>query len=271
MCAKVKNMETGKPLHKFYDSLELGDLGESVIDTMCDIGMMDGEWKSTKKGDDLDRIQGVDGFIGDSNIQVKLDMQVCYSGSVALEVAEFKFLGGRIQPPKPGSLINPEHKSDFTIYVMPGIGVSVWKSSELNFLLWYWQSKYSFVNQFEEVENTFRHVVADNAGAYMSLSYLVPWKFMTYTRQDYENDLLWSREPLLYRAYYKFSDKDWEYHNYRGAGKFYLWTDYLAKLQSNLPTRYEKIFQVARNHAISQSWKPKREAILNAWGQPVDG
>ena len=28
-----------------------------------------------------------------------------------------------------------------------------------------------------------------------------------------------------------------------GAGKFYLWTDYLAKLQSNLPSDTKKLFK----------------------------
>ena len=54
MYAKVnimENEETGKPLHEFYKSLVLGDLGEAVIDTMCTMGIMDGEYKSTLKGD----------------------------------------------------------------------------------------------------------------------------------------------------------------------------------------------------------------------------
>lgn len=270
MYAIVKFMETGKPLHKFYESLELGDLGESVIDTMCEIGLLDGKWTSTKKGDYEDRILGVDGMINDTKIQVKLDFQACYSGSVALEVAEFRFLGGKVQPPKPGSLINPEHKSEFTIFVIPGVGVSIWKSLELNYCMWYWQANYSYVNEWEGVENTFRHVVASNAGDYFSMSYLVPHQFMSYTKEDYENDILFARNPQLYRAYYKFKDREWEMLNYRGPGKFIMWSEILAKMQKMSPTRYEKIIGVATKQANREKWKPKKEALLNAWGQPIN-
>jgi len=270
MYAKVnimENEETGKPLHEFYKSLVLGDLGEAVIDTMCTMGIMDGEYKSTLKGDTLDRVKGIDAFIGDTSIQVKLDARACETGNVALEVAEFKFSGGQLKPPTPGALINPQHEAQFVVYVMPGIGVSVWKPSTLKYLLWYWQTKYTYERNFEDVQDTFRHVVAENKGNYMSLSYLVPYKFMTYHKEEYDNDVYHAREPLLYRDMYNFSEKKWEHMNYQGASKFYHWGDYLAKLQQNLPVEYEKIIGVAVTHANRQNWKPRRDAMLQAWGQ----
>ena len=114
MYAKVnimENEETGKPLHEFYKSLVLGDLGEAVIDTMCTMGIMDGEYKSTLKGDTLDRVKGIDAFIGDTSIQVKLDARACETGNVALEVAEFKFMRWSIKATNTGCIDKPTARS----------------------------------------------------------------------------------------------------------------------------------------------------------------
>jgi hypothetical protein len=268
---------TEKTNHNFGDSLEVGNLGTYVVSKYCEHEIMTSPsgskitYSSTPPGGVEDREFKVDAYLNESSAQIKIDMQACSTGNVALEIAEFRFLGGKLQPPKPGALIQEKiYSVDFLIYVIPGHGVAIWKPSSLSELLWRWQAMYGTWDT-QYWGNSFYYANAknyDKGSDWMSLNYFVPVKFIMYSLEDYETDLLWGREPLLYKSHFK--GRNIEYLNKRGAIKSFTWADFLSIMQTKEPNEYSSMINVATKYANSFKQEKTKKAMYNAWGQPYN-
>jgi len=273
-------MTENKKIHNMKDSLELGNLGTYILSKYYELGVITSsegnqlEFSQTKPGGVKDKKYKIDGYLLDKSVQVKIDLQACFTGNVALEVSEQRFLGGIIQPPRAGALLQEKILDvDYLVYVIPGHGVAFWKPRTMAQLLWYWQSHYNeWDSRKWQGSFYYKNAVNENGRGndWLSLNYHVPTKFIMYSEEDYNYDLVLGREPLEYKCYYNYRDKKQEYLPKTGAIKSYTWFEFLSIMQTKQPAEYENIVKFATQYANSFKDKNKTKAMYEAWGQTYE-
>ena len=250
-----------KRTHKFDDSNESGNVGHKLVAALSNTHLIDAEVEITEGGGDEDKNKKIDGYIhtyDDSyeevtqSLQIKLDFQHAISGSVALELAEMNFWGGRLCNARDGNLLQPAlMEVDYLAYILPGRGIYFWKPRDLNRLTWYLLTNYIQEDEWDEVSNTFRLVVANNQ-EWLSINYLVPYH-------------------MLVEANYYRTDYDWELKKWNGTNipvgpvKVIDWIEGLSTAQRNEPELYTEITNGVIKYANFYG-KYKRDKILKSWG-----
>ena len=162
------------------------------------------------------------------------------------------FWGGRLCNARDGNLLQPAlMEVDYLIYMLPGRGIYFWKPSDLNRLTWYLLTNYIAEDEWDDVENTFRLVVANNQ-EWLSINYLVPYQMIN--------------EPNYFRT-----DYDWEFKKWNGSNvpvgplKAIDWNEALSQAQSNDINLYNEITNGVIKYANFYG-QYKRTKILKSWG-----
>ena len=235
-----------KRTHKFDDSNESGNVGHMLMKGIENSHLVNGEVEITEGGGSEDRYQKIDAYINSyvddstelkkSSLQIKLDYQHAISGSVALELAEMNFWGGRLCNVKDGNLLQKElMEVDYLVYILPGRGIYFWNPRELNRLTWYLLTNYIQEDEWDEVKNTFRLVVANNQ-EWLSINYLVPYHMIN--------------EPNYYRIKFDWDSKKWDSTiQPLGPKKVIQWNDALGYMQSNNQELYDKMISGVLKYA----------------------
>ncbi len=249
-----------KRTHNFDKSNESGSVGNLLLECLENTYHMNGKFESTKAGGTEDKNKKIDAYIYSqdeqgneikSSLQIKLDYQYPLSGSVALELAEMNFWGGRLCNARDGNLLQPQlMEVDYLIYMLPGLGIYFWNPRDLNRLTWYLLTNYIQEDEWLEVDNTFRLVVANNQ-EWLSINYLVPYH-MIY-------------EPNYFRTDYDWENKKWNGTNVPvGPKKIIDWNEALSTAQSNNPETYNLLTSLVIKYANNYG-EYKRERILKSW------
>ena len=106
-----------KRTHNFDKSNESGSVGNLLLECLENTYHLNGKFESTKAGGKEDKNKKIDAYIYSqdeqgnelkSSLQIKLDYQYPLSGSVALELAEMNFWGGRLCNARDGNLLQPQ-------------------------------------------------------------------------------------------------------------------------------------------------------------------
>ena len=162
------------------------------------------------------------------------------------------FWGGRLCNARDGNLLQPAlMEVDYLAYILPGRGIYFWKPRDLNRLTWYLLTNYIQEDEWDEVSNTFRLVVANNQ-EWLSINYLVPYH-------------------MLVEANYYRTDYDWELKKWNGTNipvgpvKVIDWIEGLSTAQRNEPELYTEITNGVIKYANFYG-KYKRDKILESWG-----
>lgn len=249
-----------KRVHKFDESNESGNVGHKLLEALSNTHLLNGEVKVTKGGGDEDKNKKIDAYIHtaddsgnktQSSLQIKLDYQNAVSGSVALELAEMNFWGGRLQNVKDGNLLQKQLMDvDYLIYILPSRGIYFWKPRELNRLTWYLLTQYIQEDTWDEVVNTFRLVIANNQ-EWLSVNYLVPYQMIN--------------EANYYRTDYDWENKKWNGSNVPlGPVKVIDWNDALKTAESQSTELYDEIRSSVIKYA-NYYGHFKRTKILESW------
>jgi hypothetical protein len=251
-----------KRTHKFDESNESGNVGHMLLYSLSNTHLISGDVNITEGGGDEDKNKKIDAYIETyqensedlkkNSLQIKLDYQHAISGSVALELAEMNFWGGRLCNVRDGNLLQKELMDvDYLVYILPGRGIYFWNPRDLNRLTWYLLTNYIQEESWDEVHNTFRLVVANNQ-EWLSINYLVPYHMID--------------EPNYFRTDYDWELKKWNATNIPvGPLKVIEWTEALRKAQENEPEVYEKMMVSVIKYA-NYYGKYKRDKILESWG-----
>ncbi len=249
-----------KRVHNFDDSNDSGSVGHMLIKGLEDSHLIKGLVEITEGGGDEDKNKKIDGYVytysdeGEevsSSLQIKLDYQHAISGSVALEICEMSFGSGRLWGARDGNLLQRELLDvDSLVYILPGRGIYFWKPADLNRLTYYLLINYIQEDEWDEVKNTFRLVVANNRD-WLSINYLVPYHMIN--------------EPNQYRIKYDWDKKEWDSTNIPlGPQKVIEWNEALSYMQSSNPTLYEQMTSSVLRYANFYG-EYKRARILESW------
>ena len=253
-------MDRVKRIHNFDDSNNSGSVGHMLIKGLEDSHLIKGLVEITEGGGVEDKKKKIDSYIytyndeGEevkSSLQIKLDYQHSISGSVALEICEMSFGSGRLWGARDGNLLQRELlEVDSLVYILPGTGIYFWKPADLNRLTYYLLTNYIQEDEWFEVKNTFRLVVANNKD-WLSISYLIPYYMIN--------------EPNKYRIKYNWDNKEWDSTNMPlGPQKTIDWHEALSYLQGSDTELYEQMTSNVLRYA-NYFGKYKRAKILESW------